>query len=68
MAHCLPTLQRSSVARKYGGFEEHTTGIGSRLLAKWGFSGAGSGLGAQEQGITEPIAALQRAKKLGLGA
>ncbi len=60
--------QRASVAARYGGFEAHTTGFGSRMLAKWGFGGAGAGLGAQQQGISEPIAAVQRAKKVGLGA
>lgn len=59
---------RSAVGNRYGGFEQHTTGFGSKMLAKWGFGGAGSGLGRSQQGIAEPIAAVQRAKKLGLGA
>lgn len=62
------TAQRTSVAAKYGGFEAHTTGFGSRMMARWGFGGAGAGLGARQQGIAEPIAAVRRAKGLGLGA
>lgn len=61
-------VQRTSVAAKYGGFEAHTTGFGSRMLAKWGFGGAGAGLGASQQGIAEPIAAVRRGKGVGLGA
>lgn len=56
------------VAGDYGDFERHTTGIGSKLLAKWGFAGEGSGLGRAQQGIAEPLRASRRAKGLGLGA
>ncbi|GAB4821153.1 hypothetical protein N2152v2_008199 [Parachlorella kessleri] len=56
------------VAGDYGYFERHTTGIGSRLLAKWGFGGEGSGLGREGQGRAEPLRASRRAKGLGLGA
>jgi hypothetical protein len=56
------------VSGDYGYFERHTTGIGSRLLAKWGFEGEGSGLGRGGQGIAEPLRAARRAKGLGLGA
>lgn len=59
---------RSNVSSKFGGFEQHTTGFGSRMMAKMGFGGMGAGLGRGEQGIAEPIAAVPRAKKLGLGA
>ena len=51
----------------YGKFEQHTTGYGSRMLAKWGFSGQGAGLGRDQQGIAEPVAAFIRPKKVGLG-
>ena len=44
----------SSVAAKYGGFEAHTTGFGSRMMARWGFGGAGAGLGASQQGAPPP--------------
>lgn len=58
----------STEAYNFTSWERHTTGVGSRLLAKWGFAGEGSGLGRQGQGIAEPVKAVQRAKKLGLGA
>ena len=59
---------RPLVAGDYGYFERHTTGIGSKLLAKWGFGGEGAGLGRSQQGRAEPLQAVRRAKKLGLGA
>lgn len=59
---------RPLVAGDYGFFEKHTTGIGSKLLAKWGFAGEGAGLGRSQQGRAEPLQAVRRAKKLGLGA
>ena len=68
-AALIPPAQPTAVATglHYGKFEQHTTGYGSRMLAKWGFSGQGSGLGRQQQGIAEPVAAVLRPKKLGLG-
>lgn len=59
---------RALVSGEYGYFERHTTGIGSKLLAKWGFAGEGAGLGRGQQGRAEPLQAVRRAKKLGLGA
>jgi hypothetical protein len=59
---------RVGVSGEFGDFEEHTTGIGSKLLAKWGFAGAGSGLGRGGTGISEPLQVKMRAKGLGLGA
>jgi serine/threonine protein kinase len=56
------------VAGKYGDFERHTTGIGSKLMTKWGFGGEGSGLGRAQQGRAEPVQVVQRPKGLGLGA
>ena len=53
---------------KFGDFEKHTSGFGSRMLAKMGFRGEGSGVGKAEQGIAEPITAVMRARKVGLGA
>jgi hypothetical protein len=52
----------------FAGFEQHTTGIGSRLLSKWGFAGQGSGLGREGEGRAEPIQVRKRSKGLGLGA
>ncbi|XP_071699171.1 uncharacterized protein, partial [Rutidosis leptorrhynchoides] len=51
----------------YGAFEMHTTGFGSKMLAKMGYVDGG-GLGKDGSGIAEPIEAIQRPKSLGLGA
>eukprot|EP00897_Mesotaenium_endlicherianum_P003649 jgi/Mesen1/3311/ME000191S02448 len=51
----------------FGAFEAHTTGFGSRLMAKMGYV-AGRGLGRGDQGIAAPIEAVIRPKSLGLGA
>ena len=40
----------------------------SRIMAKWGFAGEGSGLGRAQQGAPEPIRAVQRPRNRGLGA
>jgi hypothetical protein len=58
-----------STQAPYASFEKHTTGIGSKLLSKWGFEkGVHAGLGKQNDGIAEPIKVLTRPKGLGLGA
>lgn len=54
--------------RQYAAFEAHTTGFGSRMLAKMGFKGEGSGLGRSGQGIAAPVLAQHRPKKQGLGS
>lgn len=68
----LPTFSTTPTAAPvragFGGFEKHTTGFGSRIMAKWGFVGEGAGLGRADQGIAEPIRAVQRPKNRGLGA
>ncbi|KAC9164490.1 hypothetical protein E3N88_46277 [Mikania micrantha] len=51
----------------YGAFEMHTTGFGSRMMAKMGYVDGG-GLGKDGRGISEPIEVIQRPKSLGLGA
>ena len=57
------------VQAPYASFEKHTTGIGSKLLSKWGFDkGVHTGLGKQNDGIAEPIKVSARPKGLGLGA
>ena len=53
---------------EFGAFEAHTNGFGSRMLAKMGFQGEGSGVGKDGSGISEPITASMRAKRVGLGA
>ena len=52
----------------FGEFEKHTSGFGSRMLAKMGFAGEGSGVGKGGTGIAEPITAEVRARRVGLGA
>ncbi|XP_054821885.1 uncharacterized protein LOC129320449 [Prosopis cineraria] len=49
-----------------GSFEVHTTGFGSRMMAKMGYL-EGGGLGKHGQGVAEPIKVIQRPKSLGLG-
>lgn len=49
-----------------GSFEVHTTGFGSKMMAKMGYTGGG-GLGKNGQGMAEPIEVVQRPKSLGLG-
>ncbi|KAL8206295.1 hypothetical protein R6Q57_009846 [Mikania cordata] len=51
----------------YCAFEMHTTGFGSRMMAKMGYVDGG-GLGKDGRGISEPIEVIQRPKSLGLGA
>lgn len=50
-----------------GSFELHTTGFGSKMMAKMGYV-EGQGLGKDGQGMAQPIEVLQRPKSLGLGA
>lgn len=52
----------------FGAFEKHTSGFGSKMLAKMGFQGEGSGVGKGGAGIAVPIEAEMRAKRVGLGA
>ncbi|KAJ0749616.1 putative G-patch domain, R3H domain, R3H domain superfamily protein [Helianthus annuus] len=64
------TLNNNKVvanSSNYGAFEMHTTGFGSRMMAKMGFVDGG-GLGKDGGGISEPIEVIQRPKSLGLGA
>ncbi|XP_017406506.1 uncharacterized protein LOC108319766 isoform X2 [Vigna angularis] len=49
-----------------GSFEEHTTGFGSKMMAKMGYM-EGGGLGKNGQGMAQPIEVIQRPKSLGLG-
>ncbi|KAK1403467.1 putative G-patch domain, R3H domain-containing protein [Heracleum sosnowskyi] len=52
---------------RYGAFELHTTGFGSKMMAKMGYM-EGGGLGKDCQGRAEVIEVIQRPKSLGLGA
>jgi len=44
----------------FAGFEAHTRGIGSRLLARWGYV-SGQGLGVRGQGMPAPLQARRTA-------
>ncbi|KAJ9557786.1 hypothetical protein OSB04_012400 [Centaurea solstitialis] len=57
----------TALPSSYGAFEMHTTGFGSRMMAKMGYVDGG-GLGKDGSGIAEPIQVIQRPKSLGLGA
>ena len=49
-----------------GKWEQHTKGIGSKLLKKWGHK-EGEGLGSKGDGLAEPIKAVVLPHRLGLG-
>ncbi|KAK9269680.1 hypothetical protein L1049_001458 [Liquidambar formosana] len=56
-----------SESQRIGGFEKHTKGFGSKMMAKMGFV-EGLGLGKDSQGIVNPLVPVRLPKSLGLGA
>ncbi|GAV73889.1 G-patch domain-containing protein [Cephalotus follicularis] len=62
------TSENKGVANsaQFGAFEVHTTGFGSKMMAKMGFI-EGGGLGKDGQGMSLPIEVIKRPKSLGLG-
>lgn len=61
------SYDKKDVSSSYGAFELHTTGFGSKMMAKMGYV-EGEGLGKDRQGRAEVIEVVQRPKSLGLGA
>lgn len=61
------TKPKTGAAADIGKFEQHTKGFGQKMLEKMGYV-AGQGLGSKGQGISKPVEAKLRPKKVGLGA
>ncbi|KAE9462642.1 hypothetical protein C3L33_05451, partial [Rhododendron williamsianum] len=59
-----PENKVGASSSKYGAFEMHTTGFGSKMMAKMGFTEDES----KRFGRNDPIEAIRRPKSLGLGA
>ncbi|KAJ1697920.1 hypothetical protein LUZ63_006432 [Rhynchospora breviuscula] len=66
METVVDSKETTVVVEKVGEFEMHTTGFGSKMMAKMGFI-EGHGLGKDGQGMIQPIEPVQRPKSLGLG-
>lgn len=60
-----PWKKPSVIDRDFGKFEQHTKGIGLKLMQKMGYK-IGEGLGVEGHGITKPIETKLRPQKMGL--
>uniref|UniRef100_H2YDS0 Tuftelin-interacting protein 11 n=1 Tax=Ciona savignyi TaxID=51511 RepID=H2YDS0_CIOSA len=63
----ISTWKKEKVDSQFASFERHTKGIGMKLLTKMGYR-HGRGLGKGNQGIINPVEAIKRNKKAGLGS
>eukprot|EP00126_Sphaerothecum_destruens_P006437 Sdes_comp19350_c0_seq2m10582 len=54
------------MSQNFASWEKHTTGFGSKMLAKMGFV-PGKGLGAKGSGISKPVQVSSRKIHVGLG-
>jgi hypothetical protein len=63
--HAEAAAEGARVAREFGGFEQHTTGIGGRILKNMGWV-QGEGIG-QRQGRPEPLLLASQTNRRGVG-
>uniref|UniRef100_A0A915IFT5 NF-kappa-B-repressing factor n=1 Tax=Romanomermis culicivorax TaxID=13658 RepID=A0A915IFT5_ROMCU len=60
-------LEKKLEQRKNKNSKDLLTGIGAKLMAKWGWTN-GKGIGKNEQGMEKPVEILQRFARHGLGS
>lgn len=56
--HSRYARQTKAVEKDFGRWEKHTTGFGSKMLAKMGWK-SGTGLGSKGEGIVNPVKATK---------
>ena len=61
----LSRAQTKPMDREFGRWEKHTSGFGSKMLAKMGWR-QGTGLGTEGEGIVNPVKAVSH-KEFGKG-